>query len=111
MRKRTVENRFGKVAPKQDDRFEDFLINKNDLIANKAIELANAIAGKDIDDSPLKMDMHIAGDIADYAEMTLQKNGLRSCYPYYDNNEVPCYRCGDCKSSDCPFKETNDMEV
>lgn len=110
MRKRTVENRFGKINPKQDDRFEDFLINKNDLIANKAIELANSIAGKGIDDSPLEMDMHIAGDIADYAEMTLQKNGIHSCYPYYGDDEVPCYLCDDCKSSDCPFKEINNME-
>lgn len=110
MKKRTVENHFGKVAPKQDDRFEDFLLKKNDLIANKALDLANAVAGKDVDDSPLEMDMHIAGDIADYAEMTLQENGIRSCYPYYDDNEVPCYRCEVCTSPDCPFKETENME-
>ena len=100
---------------KENDKFEKFLIRKNEAIYRAAQGLVNAITAKtpdSIEEETSDYRMEIVGEIADFAERILQANDECTCYPYYVN-ETPCYEVvnkglfgrSEYKEKDCPFKE------
>ena len=86
--------------------FETFLTKKNDLIYQEAFELACAIASQSAtsEDVPLEWNMEFIGEIADAAYDILQRKGMRVCYPFYEDEDCPCYLGSDCKTADCPLR-------
>ncbi len=89
--------------------FEDFLCDKTDAIYNAAYELICAIAAvtPDQDDSQNpEWNMEYIGEVVDDAESILCSFGIRHCYPFYTDNETPCYCGTDCQTEDCIFKMT-----
>lgn len=86
--------------------FEAFLVKKNDLIYQEAFELACAIASQSAasEDVPLEWSMEYIGEIVDAAYDILQRKGMRVCYPYYEDNNLPCCQGSDCKTADCPLR-------
>lgn len=86
-----------------DEKFEDFLCDKNDEIDNAVFEAIAAMAPRG--EEPAEWDQHYIGEIADYIEGIMEKNKLHNCHPAYvgEDEEVPCYRSEDrCKW--CPFE-------
>ena len=98
-----------------NDKFEEFLLQKNEAIYRAAQGLVNALTATgpdEIEEDTSGYRMEIVGEIADFAERILQANSKRTCYPYYVN-ETPCYEIvnkglfgrSECEEKECPFKE------
>ena len=90
------------------EEFEGFLIWRNDVIYNAAMDFANLLQRttlQEMNKDTLPYSQEIAGSIVEAAEGILNSMGIGVCYPYYTDNEQPCYRDTDCKAlSKCPFR-------
>ena len=92
----------------QAEKFEQFLIDKNDLIDNAAYNLIRAIAetGTDLDDEPvIEWEMGMIVEVVDAVKYTLERDfKIRPCHPYHSGaHEIPCYR-SNCLVTNCPFR-------
>jgi hypothetical protein len=91
--------------------FESYLCDRNDDIDNAAHALLNAIAknGEDSDKS-IEWDMSKIGPLVDAAENILEKNGVKTCHPFYEEDDIPCINGEDCKNPFCIFRDNKDTE-
>lgn len=101
-----VEIQFIDVDDDSGDEFDDFITDKCELIDNTAYDLLRAIESE----TPYSLgkvvwDYSIIGEVIDYAEALMLKKGLRTCHPYFVDDQVPCYLDSECESNNCPFKE------
>lgn len=88
--------------------FEDYLAYKGDEIDNAAYNLAVALLRTDPEQSApqiLKWDMALIAPIIEAAKEVLQKCGKEVCWPYYEDNEVPCIRAASCKKDGCYIRK------
>lgn len=78
------------------DCFDDFLVERNDEIYELAADLLAKLSGK----------MHLY-DIAQIAPVVDAAESVLSdaCYPFFGEDETPCYLTGECKREDCLFKK------
>lgn len=111
---KVLERERANFKDPQNEKFERFLIDKNDLIDNAAYNLIRAIAetGTDLDDEPtIEWEMGMIGEVVDAAKYTLEKDfKIRPCHPYRSGAyEIPCYR-SDCLTTNCPFRRGKEEE-
>lgn len=87
--------------------FEDFLVQKNDAIYHAAmdfVKLLHTTTLQKTNEDTLPYSQEIIGSIVDIAENTLNSMRISTCYPYYTDDEQPCYKDKECKAlSKCPF--------
>lgn len=89
-------------------RFEDFLVERNDALENTAHGLAQLMLstnGALPDEDEFPWSMEIIGAILEDTAATLKEKGYHTCWPYYENDDTPCYVLDDCKHKDCPLKK------
>lgn len=96
--------------------FEEYLTERNDMLANAAYQLLCMMADPnyDLDDDDnrcLELDMEHIGVLLDTAKSVLHEMvGIQPCYPYYASDVInkwvdyPCYKNADCQRKDCPFR-------
>ncbi|WP_313529273.1 hypothetical protein [Anaerotignum sp.] len=88
--------------------FKDFLIEHNDELDNAAHELALMMLSTD-GMSPSKEElpwtMEIIGSILEHTGSILKSKGYHICWPYYGDDDTPCYVLHDCNHKNCPFKQ------
>ena len=80
--------------------FEDFLIQRNDVIYNAAMDFANLLHTtmfQKTNEDILPYSQEIAGSITEKVEDILNSMDIGVCYPYYTDNEKPCYSDKECK--------------
>ena len=88
--------------------FESFLIERNDALDNAAHELAlSLLITKDMppNEDAFLWSMEIIGAILESTAAILKEHGHHTCWPYYGDNEMPCYALDDCKHQCCPLKQ------
>lgn len=91
--------------------FESFLAGRNDVLEETAHVLLwhmthpNAEPSEAGGDYKL-YDMAQIGPLLDAAEEILEGAGHAVCYPYYGEQEKPCYLTGECGFSPCPMCES-----
>ena len=89
-------------------RFEDFLVERNDAIDNAAYFLALTMlyeGGKFPEGDEFPWSMEIIGAILESTTKVLEEHGHHACWPYHGNDDdTPCYVLDDCKHKDCPLK-------
>lgn len=92
----------GECVRRDNNRFDDFSIEKNDDIDNAAYELLQSLAVNEID-----WDMEMIGDVVEFVKEYLEEKHIPVCHPYYDvttDKDIPCYRSGDCHVEECPMR-------
>ena len=109
------------MSNSKEEIFEDFLVEKNDMVDYAAHRLLAALCTEnagDVDEyiesgdaekSGLEWDQSIIGEVVTYAETLLQRRGIGTCHPYYEEDEdgsvtVPCYIGTDCKNARCAMR-------
>lgn len=81
--------------------FEDYLTKRNEAIHNKAADLLTFM-GMPAD----KVTAYEESLIIQTAENIFADKAEKPCYPYYADNEKPCFMCDDCERkqvSKCRF--------
>lgn len=88
-----------------NNKFENYLCEKTDLIFNAAHNLIAALLAVTTEESEIQIEwnMENIGPIADIAEEILIANGLFCCFPYHDENEIRCFESDSCTNPNCPF--------
>lgn len=86
--------------------FEDYLCEQNETLCNLAYELLCAMAENEF----LIWNMEMIAPIVDTAEAVLEKHGIHPCYPFYDDDEQPCYLGNECQKPNCPMKRSDANE-
>lgn len=92
---------------KQKQDFDDFLCERNDVVDNAAHDLALAMLsanGTAPDEAAFPWSMEIIGAILESTMSILDEHGYHACWPYHENDEIPCHSLDKCKNKDCPFK-------
>ncbi len=78
--------------------FESFLEKRNDILDGQAYQLLRLLTCPEIEQtetlSEFLWDMAFIGPLLETAESLLQKAGFSTCYPYYGENEIPCFQAG-----------------
>ena len=93
-----------------DNRFENYLVERNDDIDNTANALMRLLLAlpeeEDTENDPFPWDMSLIGEVEEFTTSLLAEHGHLVCHPYYEGEgEIPCYRGVDCQRKSCPFKE------
>lgn len=78
------------------DCFDDFLVERNDEIYELAADLL-----RKLEDNERIYEIDKIAPVVDAAESVLSD----ACYPFFDEDETPCYLTGECKREDCLFKK------
>lgn len=84
--------------------FEEYLTYKCDEIDNAAYNLAVALLStnpKQSGSQILEWDMALIAPIIEAAIDVLQEHGKEVCWPYYEDNGVPCTKTTCCKTKEC----------
>lgn len=92
----------------KEQSFEDILVERNDALDNAAHGLALLMLsanGTSPNEGEFPWNMEIIGAILDAAGAVLKEKGYDVCWPYYENDDTPCYVLDDCKHKDCPLKK------
>ncbi len=92
----------GECVRRDDSGFDDFSVERNDMIDSAAFELLQSLAINEID-----WDMEMIGDVVEFVKEYLEERQIPVCNPYYDvatDKDVPCYLNGDCCTAECPLK-------
>lgn len=91
---------------RRKDIFESLLCDRNDEIDNATYALINLIVTNNHEaDDGIEWDMQLIGEVEDFIEDLLRKNGVEPCRPYYEGeDEIPCYLGSDC-SKKCEFRK------
>ena len=95
------------------NKFENFLIAKNDLIDNAAFELIKALVStsENEENEEIEWDMEHIGEVVDMVKSYLKERGFQVCHPYYeadgDTDEKPCCECDSCSNENCQMRKKN----
>lgn len=84
--------------------FEDYIAYKGDEIDNAAYNLAVALLRTDSEQSDsqiLEWDMSLIAPIIEAAKDFLQERGKEVCWPYYEDDGVPCTESASCERTGC----------
>lgn len=87
-------------------RFEAFLIERNDELDNITHELALLMLsanGVPLSESDFPWNMEIISAILESTKITLEDHGYLTCWPY-NENDTPCFDTDSCRYESCPFK-------
>lgn len=87
--------------------FDDFLVERNDVLCNTAYDLALKML--DLDNQPdhetaFPWNMEIISAMLESAQEILEEHGYAVCWPYHED-DVPCYQSATCKKTVCSLKE------
>ena len=77
------------------DCFDDFLVERNGEIYELAADLL-----RKLECSGRIYEIDKIAPVVEVAESVLSD----ACYPFFGDNETPCYLTGECKREDCLFK-------
>ncbi|WP_455436350.1 hypothetical protein [Hungatella hathewayi] len=86
--------------------FDNFLVERNDVLDNAAYGLALKMLGLDNQpdsESAFPWDMEIIGAMLESAQDILKEHGYAVCWPYHED-DVPCCQTASCKKADCLLK-------
>ena len=91
----------------ENNKFENFLIAKNDRIDNAAFELIKAlVSSSEKEEDAVEWDMEYIGAVVDMVESYLEERGFQVCHPYYGGEgRTPCVDCGYCSNENCSLKK------
>lgn len=78
------------------DCFDDFLVERNSEIYELAADLL-----RKLEDNERIYEIDKIAPVVDAAESVLSD----ACYPFFGEDETPCYLTGECKREDCLFKK------
>ena len=92
----------------KDSAFRDFLTDRNDILSNSAYQflvlLCNTGDAKNVcSDNLLPRDAQLIDSLLEYAEAKVLRE-YSTCWPFYEDDDIPCYRGKDCKHPSCPFR-------
>lgn len=79
------------------DCFDDFLVERNDEL----YEIAADLMAKITNYKTQMWDISVIAPIVEAAEEVASD----ACYPFFGDNETPCYLTGECRREECLFKE------
>lgn len=94
-----------------NNKFENFLIAKNDLIDNAAFELITALisTSNDEENEEVEWNMEHIGEVVDMVKSYLEEQGFQVCHPYYEadmnTDEKPCCECDSCFNKNCQMRK------
>ena len=88
--------------------FEDYLCEQNETIYDCAYRLLCAMVepGTDPFDEPIPWDAEMISHVVGSAEATLDIRGIYACYPFYGDDDKPCYLGNECQKPNCPMKRS-----
>lgn len=108
----SVKDYFDYVDEDIEERYKEFftfLEDKNDNIDCLAFDLLCTLAtnqkGISWLDDPLGWSMEKIGDLVDYAESLLREDKIKTCRPFLEDSETPCFLGKDCERNDCIFRK------
>lgn len=106
----------GTKAKQETEFFEEFITSRNDTLYDAAYQLLKLLAAEDVRKDPTLAErltgMEFTAELVDTAATLLKEKGVAVCYPYFSGDEeIPCYRAGDCESQSnhfsCPLRKNN----
>lgn len=92
--------------------FDDFLVERNDVLDNAAYALALEML--DLNNRPEREDafpwnMEIIGAVLESTQRILKEHGYSVCWPYHED-DVPCHQTASCERVDCFLKGFSQKE-
>lgn len=94
----------------KNNKFENFLVNKNDRIDNAAFELIDALVDTtecDEEESAFEWNMEYIGEVVDLIKSYLSEKGFETCHPYYeDDDRIPCFKGKSCTNACCKMRKS-----
>ena len=91
--------------------FENYLCSQNETIYSCAYWLLCAMAEPEVDpfesrDEIIAWDVRMIVEVVETAEAVLEEHGIHPCYPFYGDDDKPCYLGNECQKPNCPMKRS-----